>query len=130
VGRRAVAHVRAVGLVGGQPPEPVVTEPLVAGRAGRAGHPRPALVGSPVAARAGDGARTRTAGDALLLGVGDGGGRCAVLHAGPAGVRELASAPGRLEPVGTLDGTTLARHVPAATPADGGEQPGALVRLT
>ena len=89
----------------------------------------PALVGSPVAVRAGDGARTRTTGDALLLGVGDGAGRSALLHAGPGGVRELADAPGRLEPVGTLGGATLARHLPAAGPGDGGERPGTLVRL-
>ncbi len=89
-----------------------------------------ALVGSPVAARSGDATRARSEGDVLLLGVGDGGGRSAIVRAGPAGVRELASAPGRLEPMGTVDGAVLARHLPDATPAADGETPGTLVHLT
>jgi hypothetical protein len=82
----------------------------------------PALVGSPLAARTGHAVAGHPDGDAVLLGVVRADGRGAVVRVGAAGVRELGSAPGRLEPVGRVGDLLLARTGDA-------EQPGELVVL-
>jgi hypothetical protein len=78
----------------------------------------PALTGSPLAVRAGGGVAARADGDALLLGVVRADGRGAVVRATAAGVRELGSAPGRLEPVGRVGDLLLARAGDAERPGE------------
>jgi hypothetical protein len=82
----------------------------------------PALPGSPLAARTGHAVAARPDGDALLLGVVRADGRGAVVRVAAAGVRELGSAPGRVEPVGRVGDLLLARVGDA-------EQPGELLVL-
>ncbi len=82
----------------------------------------PALAGSPLAVRAAAGVAARADGDALLLGVVRADGRGAVVRATAAGVHELGSVPGRLEPVGRVGDVLLAR---AGDP----ERPGELLVL-